>query len=161
MKLGEGETQIRTDYVSDVIVHPGGVWRRLWTPCYRMILTNRRIVFRRPIDGLYVRSWLGVVFRGARYVPPLREFEIHLKDVKRLWTWQPKFSAPPRLELRESWQSWWREDLNEIPSNMIPFQLLAGEYPDLVAASLGEMDKHCEAIERAVAAAHAQEGAAT
>jgi hypothetical protein len=161
MKVDECETKIRADYVSDVI-HHGGLWPRRWNPCYHMILTSHRIMFRRPTDGPYIRSWLSMVLRGARYVPPSKEFEICLKDIKKLWTWQPKFSALPALELREPWQPWWREDLvNEIPTNMIRFQLLDGDYPNLAPASIGKMDEHCVAIERAAAVAHARESAAT
>jgi hypothetical protein len=127
-----------------------GLWRT--HACFRMTITERRIIWSRPADRRYVRM-LFESFRpaltsafenfGSDYragVEPW-SYTLELCSIKALWKWQPEFSAPPMIQTFDA------------TDTGINFAVLQGEYPHLEHAPIEAVREHFSVLERAWIAA--------
>jgi hypothetical protein len=89
--------------------HVRGTGLNRWhdvSPAYLalVILTEQRIILAKPnLDFAYrARTWLdhdyGSPFLEFWASPTHSTIAVALVDIKRIWQWQPRFSAPPMLQ---------------------------------------------------------------
>jgi hypothetical protein len=112
-RLREGESIVRIDMVHAVAASP---WYAIFDFSYGlrlacMVITSDRVLFIPPLTGW--RYNLLVSWRSlrndllwktrSRHLGPKprlsKRVEVELRDVERLWKWQPEFSGAVRLQL--------------------------------------------------------------
>jgi hypothetical protein len=101
LDLREHEHELRTDVVlGSETLEPH--WQRHRNSSGRLALltlTNERLFFRPPaVDWNYrFDAYIRWLTPGGPH-PLTRLVAFELRDVKRVWTWQPAFSAAPALQ---------------------------------------------------------------
>lgn len=101
LDLRAGEYEIRTDVVlGSETLQPHWLQERwLHGRLALLTLTNERLFFRPPAVswGYRIDAYIPGMSQRAPH-PLTRLVGFELRDVARIWTWQPEFSAPPAVQ---------------------------------------------------------------